>query len=716
MQTFRFGLGAALAALALIASPAGAQRFGERTDVLAIEVPVQVVTKDGVPVRGLTAADFEVTQGRTRLPVVGFEAVDLGSPGASAAPAPAAAMPAAVPVAARRHLLLLFDLSNSEPSSIVKARQAARETVLSRLHPTDLVGVATFSNANGPQLALGFTSDRRQVERAIDSLGLPQLVDRNADPLRLIAADLKEHPAPQAGAGGGAGGGMRAAMDEIMRELLENDARVSERATAVVRRNQLTAFARSMSEFSARLAAIPARKQVVYLSEGFDSSILLGTTDQARQNEMSTAAMSGEIWKVDSDERFGSTEATNVLEKLFESMRRADCVIQSVDIGGLRTAGSLAPERPAGQDGLFVLAHETGGEMVRNFNDLGEALGRVLTRTAVTYVLTVQPEVGKKDGAFRKLKVELKGTAAQGAVVSARAGYYAPRPNPGEAPMERLLATASALYDDKRAAAFPLAVWAAPFRLPATPAAYVPVLIEVDGPGLTAKAASGTLPAEIYAYAVAADGEVRDFFSQTVGLDLAKVGGALSASGLKFFGHLDLPPGQYTLRTLVRNGTDGRATLAVRPLSIPAAAEPDLLPVLFPETPGSWVMVREVPRGAAKDVPYPFQVEQQPFIPAGAPRLEGGKELPAVVFAYHLPAGEVKPAAAVLGRDGKPAGAAEIRLAAREAGGAEGPDRFKATVKLPALPPGDYQLELSLTDAAGASRSSRAPFRVGGRG
>ncbi len=715
MQRLRLGHGGALAVLATLAiatSPASAQRFGERTDVLAVEVPVQVVNKDGTPVRGLTAADFEVTQGRTRLPVVGFEAVDVDS---SAQPAGGGAA-RAVPAAARRRLLLLFDLSNSEPPSIVKARAAARETVLQHLNPTDLVAVATFSNSRGPQLALGFTSDRRQVERAIDSLGLPQLVDHNADPLRLIADDLRDHPsqATGGGAGGGAASGAKAMLDEEVREQLEGAARAAARTDALVRRNQLVAFAHGLAEFSARLAAIPGRKQVIYLSEGFDSSILLGTTDQARQDEMSTSAMSGEIWKVDSDERFGSSEAANVLEQLFESMRRADCVIQSVDIGGLRPAGSLGYERPAGQDGLFVLARETGGELVRNFNDLGEALGRVLTRTSVTYVLTVQPEVGKKDGAFRKLKVEVKNPAAKGAIVSARAGYFAPRPS-GDSPMERLLAAASALYDDTRAAAFPLAVWAAPFRLPATPASYVPVLLEVGGPGLTAKAPSGTLPAEIYVYAMSADGQVRDYFSQTVGLDLAKVGGALAGSGLKFFGHLDLPPGEYTLRTLVRNGTDGRLALSVRPLVVPAAAEPEVLPLLFPETPGRWVLVREAPRGAVKDVPYPFQVADQPFIPASAPVLEGGKELPAVVFAYRLAAGEVKPAVAVLGRDGKPAGAGEIHLAAREAGGAGGPDRFKATVKLPVLAPGDYWLELSLTDAAGAARTSRATFHVGGR-
>ena len=48
------------AILLLLAGPAGAQgTFTESTDVVVVEVPVQVI-RDGTPVRGLTADDFEV--------------------------------------------------------------------------------------------------------------------------------------------------------------------------------------------------------------------------------------------------------------------------------------------------------------------------------------------------------------------------------------------------------------------------------------------------------------------------------------------------------------------------------------------------------------------------------------------------------------------------------------------------------------------------------
>src|SRR5579872_85580 len=68
------GLGtfALLAGMAAPA-PAGAQTFEGTSQVLAVEVPVNVIGKDGEPVRGMTADDFEVYDGNDRQTVTGFE-------------------------------------------------------------------------------------------------------------------------------------------------------------------------------------------------------------------------------------------------------------------------------------------------------------------------------------------------------------------------------------------------------------------------------------------------------------------------------------------------------------------------------------------------------------------------------------------------------------------------------------------------------------------
>src|ERR1700680_1695546 len=100
----------------LLAAPQPAGRSGalsETTEVVAVQVPVQVV-RNGEPVRGLTAADFEVYDGRRKQTVTGFEVLDLA---AKQGPSMASIAPAL-----RRHFLFLFDLSVSEPKSIVTGR------------------------------------------------------------------------------------------------------------------------------------------------------------------------------------------------------------------------------------------------------------------------------------------------------------------------------------------------------------------------------------------------------------------------------------------------------------------------------------------------------------------------------------------------------------------------------------------------------------------
>src|SRR4030095_15359136 len=98
---------------------------------------------------------------------------------------------------------------------------------------------------------------------------------------------------------------------------------------------------------------------------------------------------------------------------------------------------------------------------------------------------------------------------------------------------------------------------------------YVPVVVEVDGPSLLAGKHGAQLPVEIYAYAFDEQGSVQDYLTQSFALDVSKAEAALKQSGFKFFGHMDLPKGKYTLRTLVRNGATGEMSLRVDDVVVP---------------------------------------------------------------------------------------------------------------------------------------------------
>ncbi len=147
-----------------------------------VAVPVFVTDGQGRAVAGLSKEDFEITDDGKSVEVVGFQAFDSGDP--------AVADLLEEAPAARRQFLLLFDLSFSTVSDLVRAQKAAHDFVGEKLRPYDLAAVATVSTTHGVRLLQSFSSDRAQLRKAVQSLGVLQL-DRRADPLGLVY-DLRE--------------------------------------------------------------------------------------------------------------------------------------------------------------------------------------------------------------------------------------------------------------------------------------------------------------------------------------------------------------------------------------------------------------------------------------------------------------------------------------------------------------------------------------------
>lgn len=702
------------------------QTFSGATDVVVVEVPVQVL-KDGEPVRGLTAADFEVWSGKEKLPVTGFEMLDLEAP----APPEDKGWKSAHPVAARRHFLLLFDLAFSSPRALAKGDQAARD-LIDRLHPSDLVAVAVYSATRGPELLLGFTTDRRQARAALDVIGKPEMTQRAGDPLRLVLEAGNPFGfidsgggSPMGGSGGGEGkpsgsgpgaearaaaladaksGGMPPFLPGVSANIEKADRAGQERA--------VTAMARSFEDLAKTVGSLYGRKYVVFFSEGFDAAIFAGTADVDEQNMQVNISNKGAVWGIDSEKRFGSTKTASVLTAMLEEFRRADCIIQSVDTGGLREGIDTAAQWAGGKDSLFLFAEETGGDFYENYNDLSDAMDKMLRRTSVTYVLAVQPANLPRDGAYHNLRVELKG-AARGNKVVHRPGFYAPRPGGQSSATEKILQASRGLVAGEESGAIRTSVLAAPFPGSVQGASWVPVLVEVDGPSLLAGFEGWSVPVEIYGYAFDAQGQARDYFSQNLGLDMLKTGATLKQGGLKFFGHLNLPPGDWSVRVLVRNAATGAAGLKTVTVHVPelGPGSPVLLPAFFPEPPGRWVMVREA--RPEENVDYPFLAGDAPYVPASLPHLTPGQEAAVSLVAYHLPPGDLQAEARLQTSEGRDAGEGRLRVLQREAG-ADGAERLRATFEPPAgLAPGEYTLLVTLTDGAGKARSSVTAVAVG---
>jgi hypothetical protein len=86
------------------------------------------------------------------------------------------------------------------------------------------------------------------------------------------------------------------------------------------------------------LDSVKGRKHVVLFSEGFDGRLLLGRGPDAQDFEGQQDQFNierGNLWMVDTDDIFGSTPLQNEMGSMLEEFRRADVVIQAVDISGL---------------------------------------------------------------------------------------------------------------------------------------------------------------------------------------------------------------------------------------------------------------------------------------------------------------------------------------------------------------------------------------------
>jgi hypothetical protein len=211
---------------------------------------------------------------------------------------------------------------------------------------------------------------------------------------------------------------------------------------------------------------------------------------------------------------------------------------------------------------------------------------------------------------------------------------------------------------------------------------------------------SNVVPAEIYAYAFDADGQVRDFFTQAIGLDLYKVGYRMQ-SGFKLISYLRLPPGHYELRTLIRNAETGATGLSVTPLEVPDFHDgaPHLLPPFFIEATDRW-LVGEGKRESDEDFEYPLLGGGDRLIPASKPVLPVGQQVPVLLVGHRLPKDlEARASFKALDSDGASYNV-EVTLGNRRSD-YTGLDRITAHLRPSDLPAGDYELQMTLSESSG---------------
>lgn len=691
------------------ASTIAEQQFSEETTVTVVEIPVQVIDADGHPVRGLTADDFVIyDEGERRSPSF-FEAVDfreMEEMAVGQGETATAQAPEDLPIAARRHFLLFFDLDFTTAQAIREAQQAAVHLVREGLEPTDLVGVTFFHGRSGSSAVIGFTSDRQQVLDALDELG--RLVGSSKDKGSKDKGSKKARGAKDRSgriAGDRLGltfGGWDVEAGEIGRYVdkerslaaealdvagvssgrsggtLEDMAAYAEQDVQQRRASRASTLVDALRATARQTRFIDGDKHLILFSEGFESSLY---TDE------------GHSWLF------------KEIQDAIAELRRAGWTVHGIDSGEVWADWKRRQKR----ESLSLVAESTGGDVYALAADPGQALGKVLERTSVTYVLGFQTGEIPMDGSFRSVRVELvdrpdgpKGL--KGAVLHHRAGYFTPRrPSARDGETWRAEAGELLLSGDETDE-IGVAAIAAPVHVDAA-GGRVPVLVEIDGAGLAVGTAAPR-QIELFVYAFAPSGQVEAARSRQLLLDPSRLPSLVG--GFKLLEDLQLPAGPHQVRVLVRNADTGQIALRVVPVTVPRPEDHEalLLPPVFVQEAGApWLLVREEASSS-----YPFHFGGHEFVPSVGPVLKRDESRALLLMGFGLPRDGKGLRVRVVDAIGRPVQGAVFALSGRESGRDGAPDVVALNLAASGLEPGTYGVEATVEGGSGWVRGAR--FRV----
>ena len=404
------------ASLAGVSSPqtspaASPQQTTFRTTVDLVAVDVQIVTRDGTPVPGLSADSFQVTIGGKRRRVVSADFIRASrefDPGGPGAPLPDY-VDGTRPGQGRIFVIAVDVTSFSIGAS--RGVVAAARGFIRRLEPEDQVGLIAYPV--GPSIAT--TTDHAAVSRRLDTI-VGQQASLMQTRFNLSVAeivDISAEATPNRQATG---------TDTFRRVQLRecgtvNDVscadQLSKEAVSMgyMLEGQVTESLSRLQSVMVQLGQYPGRKTVLVLSGGMPS----GDRPGGRPGPMLELANAvGE-------------DAARSNVTLYALHVHSDTV---TNMSAERPRAARQPadmERQSAMQGRLLdqMAGASGGTMLRVLVGSGEgALERVLRETSSHYLLAIEPEDVDRDGRLRDLRVRV---AQRDATVRSRTWVVVPK-------------------------------------------------------------------------------------------------------------------------------------------------------------------------------------------------------------------------------------------------------------------------------------------------
>ena len=270
----------------------------------------------------------------------------------------------------------------------------------------------------------------------------------------------------------------------------------------------------------------------------------------------------------------------------------------------------------------------------------------------------------------------------------------------------------------ERVTELPVAVVLTPFRASGGKSA-VHAWLEIPGEALArlshqpSSAESGEIQLNVEVDALDMEGRSQASFSHPVEL-MGEQAEQAHDWGLKLHGRLELAPATYQLHLRVHDGSgttqvDRKLPFEVKSYEPTQAA---VLPPLFIDDDGDAVVLRRPVQDEALD---PFlTATDETFVPKVVPVLEEGPSRARITLVgYHLKKDQSLLDAKLLNAEGSLLGKDRLGLVSQSETAADGLDRFDFSLQTEGLPPGDYQLEVSIQDFEfGRTDQTLMPFVI----
>jgi VWFA-related protein len=661
--------------------------------VTAVLVDVVVRDRRGQPLRDLVQADFEVLEDGVPQTIGSFspqfERPAAAEPSAPTAPASGASPQGPAPNGPGVTALVFDRLT---PDARRRAAEAAKSYLGSKEESQDYVAIFGIDLSLKPFVP--FTRNAVAIRKGLDAMVASASAGFNSPESQRAIADATAAAADAAQAANSATSGATgagasnavgtapaaAAMTAMQATMLQDFETMERDQQGYATTNGLFAIVNT-------LGRIPGRKSVVLFSEGIAippavHRFYLGVIDAANRANVSIYTMDAAGLRAESDQS-KVRDAVNL---------RGSLGIEtgySAEGGGALTQGLEANEDRLRSDpayGLNELASSTGGLFFNNTNNLRPAFERVESDLRNYYLLGYTPSNAKFDGRFRKIEVRVK---RPNVTIAARKGYFAVR-DAGGGPVNEWEAPALAALEQKPVGnAFPVRAGAMLFPDRGRPG-LVPVVVELKTAPLTFQPADGgknytsdfTVLVRFLDYQnqvvrkVSQHYEIRGPIDQ---IERAKQGDVI------FYRESELPPGVYTMETVVYDAPSGKSSVRFSTVEVPKPDEAKLRM-------SSLMLVKRGEKVAEKDRPAgnPLLVRDLVLYPnLGEPVSKMSKELGFYFAIYPAPKEGKTESTIELLQNGKLV--AQVPMPVPDADGA---GRVQQVGRLPLeqLVPGTYEL------------------------